>query len=342
MEDIIRNKKVIDKIAHASKFENSSIERVLWMTQISKEIYKSEFLKNDFALMGGSAIAFLYGNIYRLSVDIDLDYINNHDLGKYDRNEITDLQSRHMSEFEKIAHRLKLEYQPVNQEDNRFLQLTMSYKSIYGQQKTIELDLGYRYCHTVLGTKKAVWPNIFEIENYKSLPVMTLMPEELWASKITAMIGTNRIDIKGKRYLGSKNKIRHLYDTWHLIDSEEIMNEINIGILKSLTILFGMTRVENYDLCRGDALALYSQADYDNDLYPVIRNTKDLPQLRIMQRDTRKFLDEFIFSYDENEYEFMEDFKSGNFRPLKILPPKIAKKVEGLYFYKEMLEIVKR
>lgn len=324
MEDIIRNKKVIEKIAHASKFENSSIERVLWMTQISKEIYKSEFLKNDFALMGGSAIAFLYGNIYRLSVDIDLDYISNHDLGKYDRNEITDLQSRHMSEFEKIAHRLKLEYQPVNQEDNRFLQLTMSYKSIYGQQKTIELDLGYKYCHSVLGTKKAVWPNIFEIENYESFSVMTLMPEELWASKITAMIGTNRIDIKGKRYLGSKNKIRHLYDTWHLIDSEKIMNEINIGILKSLTILFGMTRVENYDL------------------YPVIRNTKDLPQLRIMQRDTRKFLDKFIFSYDENEYEFMEDFKSGNFRPLKILPPEIAKKVEGLYFYKEMLEIVKR
>mgnify|MGYP001767861519 CR=1 FL=1 len=85
MDRIINDKDAIKAIADQSKFDVIVVEKVLHMERILHKISESELLRKDFALMGGSAIVFLYGNVYRLSVDLDLDFINNPNLGKDDR-----------------------------------------------------------------------------------------------------------------------------------------------------------------------------------------------------------------------------------------------------------------
>lgn len=342
MTDLLKSEEKISEIAISHKFENKMVERVLWMTLVLEKISSSKILCDDFALMGGSAIAFLYGNIYRLSVDLDIDYINNPDLGKNGKGEIEEKQKEHVAEVKSLAEDIGLNFEKLKQEDLRFLQINLNYPSIFGGEVSVELDLGYRYCHSVLGTQKVEWPNIFKQVSYSGFKIHTLFPEELWASKINAMVGTERIDIGSKRYLGFKNKIRHLYDTWYLIDRILPKEMTDLNLLKRLTLLFGVTRIKQYEFCRGESLIGYNQNDYDNNLYPVLKRDQDIPELLPMLRKVRSFLDSNIFNYNIDEGEFIIDFYSKNFRPEKIFPKEIADKIKGMYFYDEMMNMIRR
>ncbi|MBT7826383.1 MAG: hypothetical protein HN600_07295, partial [Bacteroidetes bacterium] len=118
--------------------------------------------------------------------------------------------------------------------------------------------------------------------------------------------------------------------------------ELDLELLKKLCILFGITRIEEYEFCRGETLKGYLQKNYDNDLYPVLKTTQVTPKLIQMQREVRIFLDKYIFSYNEQEREFMEDFYSENFRPNKLFNVEISNRLNEMYFYDEMLKMIKR
>ncbi|MBP6872916.1 MAG: nucleotidyl transferase AbiEii/AbiGii toxin family protein [Ignavibacteriaceae bacterium] len=343
MDRIINDKNAIKAIADQSKFEIIVVEKVLHMERILHKISESELLRNDFALMGGSAIVFLYGNVYRLSVDLDLDFINNPNLGKDDRGEIRELQRKHIGEFQRIAGELNMGFEEIPPDDERFIQLKMNYNSVvYASEYSVELDLGYRYCSTIFGVQEVSWPNHFKIEDFPKISIQTFSPAELWASKIIAMISTRRKDFKGNKFLGFKNKIRHLYDTWYLLDSEHMLKSVDFNDLKNLTLLFGMTRIENYEFCRGEIISLYSQENYDNDLHPVLINSKDTPRLIAMQRRVRKFLDQKIFCYNKADYDFMEKYVAGLFRPEDLFGDELGATIKSFYFYREMTEMLKR
>ena len=94
--------KFIEEVARTNRFLGATIEHVYWMKNILKAMQETP-LSKDFALMGGSAIAFLYGNIYRLSVDLDLDYIANPGLGREGSHEIEELQKYVHAEAINIA-----------------------------------------------------------------------------------------------------------------------------------------------------------------------------------------------------------------------------------------------
>lgn len=272
---IVNDREKIDEIAKQNKFDVLTVEKVLNMFNILYEISRSEMLSKDFALMGGSAIVFLYGNIYRLSVDLDLDYVGNSHLGRHDHDEILETQRLHIKEFRNIAKKLSYELEEMNQNDDRFLQLKYNYKSVVaGNEQSVELDLGYRYCQSVLGVKTIQWPNVFNFDNFPNFSVQTLPPEELWASKINAMVSADQKDNKEYRYLGGKYKIRHLYDVWFFIKNILKGGSIDKVLLKSLVLLFGMTRIEQYEFTRGEVLSLYSEDDYNNNLLPVIITPK--------------------------------------------------------------------
>lgn len=343
MDRIINDKDAIKAIADQSKFEIVIVEKVLNMERILHKISESDLLRRDFALMGGSAIAFLYGNVYRLSVDLDMDFINNPILGKDDQDEIIELQRNHIREFQRIANELKLRFEELPTEDERFIQLKMSYNSVvYPHEYSVELDLGYRYCSTILGVQEVNWPNHFRIEDFPEFSVQTFYTEELWASKINALVSLDARGENEDRYLGGKNKIRHLYDIWYLLDHEDLMKQLDLRMLKNLALLFGMTRNKQYELCRGEKLALYSQDDYNRDLYPVIIKSVRAPQLLSMQRKVRLFLDRNIFNYDDAEMRFIEAFDAKLFRPEDLFGDEMGARIKSFYFYREMTEMLKR
>lgn len=344
----MHNQEFFEDLASRTHFYSQTIEKVYWMKKILNFFQDTQF-SEDFALMGGSAIALLHEKIYRLSVDLDMDFINNPDLGRNGSDEIEKLQKKHFEIISKCGKALKLDVKQTElAADRRFAQFMFIYPSVYGGQQSVDLDLGYRYCHSILNSKIHQFNDFIE---EKKIQVRTLAPEELWASKITAAIGGERMDVpdgKGSKrvFLGFKRKIRHLYDCYHLVVNiiQKTPDKIDVELLRKLVILMGATRIENFEFHRGDLIGLYEETEVDTELRPVLKTTLDPPDLMTMKRKLRRFLDASIFGdLSDNVYEFYEDFASKNFRPQKLFDTTTAGRLKGMFYYDEILEkVIKR
>ena len=66
---------MMDELSVKTGFHVDTIEKVYRLTEILKELSEIDSIKRNVVLKGGTAINFLYFDIPRLSVDIDLDYI---------------------------------------------------------------------------------------------------------------------------------------------------------------------------------------------------------------------------------------------------------------------------
>jgi|GEM_PF-2298425 len=328
----------IEKFSKQYKIEYPTGEKVLWLTRALHALSISS-IGPDFALMGGSAIVFLYRDMYRFSTDLDLDFIGNKNLGKKGRGEIKQRQKSDMAVLKSIAGKLGCTLNRKKQEDDRFVQCEMSYPSYYTRTGVVELEMSYRYCHSVLGVVSLQWPISFDsiVPKFK---VRSLQQEELYASKALAMVDAKeRLDFPGKIGLMFKRKIRHLFDMYFL--AEEALNgnsKIDIQLLHNLVVLFGMTRIENFRFFRGNAIGSYTKEDIKSELKSVVPKKVPIPTVDEMKWLVRKFFDIHVFNWSKREHEFVEDFKAGNFRPDDLFGPgRISKNLRGMHYYKEIL-----
>lgn len=342
---------VINGLSDKYRIEEGVVEKVLWLTRVLEALTRSA-VANDFALMGGSAIVFLHRDVYRFSTDLDLDFIGDKDLGIEGKKQLSDRMRNDQKHLRRIAKDLGMTLQLSKDTGSmakasirRFVQYEMDYPSHYRRREgaAVEIDLSYRYCHTVLKPVRKPWP--FDVPDLvPAFQVQTLQPEELYAGKIIAMLEgeeTERIDFEDKIRLLYKRKIRHLYDVYLIAqDVAEGKNALDLKLLKSLVLLFGVSRIQNFAFARGDAIMVYKDADIQKELVPVMPSGKYVPTAQEMKWAIRRFLDQHLLNYSETDYEFMEDFAAKNFRPQKIFGTTEARRVKGMFFYKEMLEKV--
>ena len=66
---------MIQEFSVQTNFHVDIVEKVYRLTELLKEITKVPAINDKIVLKGGTAINFIYFNIPRLSVDIDIDYI---------------------------------------------------------------------------------------------------------------------------------------------------------------------------------------------------------------------------------------------------------------------------
>lgn len=328
----------IEKFCKNNKIEYPTGEKILWLTRVLHALSISS-IGSDFALMGGSAIVFLYRDMYRFSTDLDLDFIGNKDLGMKGKREIKQRQKSDMTVFQSIAKDLGCKLKRKEQEDDRFVQYEMSYPSYYTRTGVVELDMSYRYCHSVLGPVRRRWPISLEgiVPEFK---VQSLRQEELYASKALAMVDAKeRLDFPGKIGLMFKRKIRHLFDIYFIAD--EILNNrstINVKRLHDLVVLFGMTRIKQFRYFRGNAIGSYTDEDIKNELQNVVPKKVPIPDIDQMKWTVRQFFDIYIFNWGKREHRFVEDFSSRNFRPEDLFGNGvISKRLHGMQYYKEIL-----
>ena len=338
----------IDKCVNEYEIEDITIEQVLWLSQVLRAISKSD-LGKDFALMGGSAIVFLYRNLYRFSTDLDLDFVGNKNLGCGGKNEIIKQFENDHGKLREVAKSLGMvlkfgaNIKSMDQAvKNRFIQYVLEYPSQYSSSSnSVEIDLSYRYCHSVLEPVIKPWPIVVD-QLIPAFSVQTLSLEELFAGKIIAILKgktMKRLDFSGSIGLLFKRKIRHLYDTFLLAD--DVLNKrimIDLKLLKSLILLFGVSRISDFGLYRGDSIVAYEEQDKIDELSPVVPSTIPLPSVKEIQWTVRKFLDLYIFHFSKKDYEFIEDFSAKIFRPQKIFPASIAQRIKDAFYYKEILE----
>ncbi|TSA25006.1 nucleotidyl transferase AbiEii/AbiGii toxin family protein [bacterium] len=332
------SQKLVEAFSKKHKVEYPTGEKVLWMSRVLHALSVSP-IGPDFALMGGSAIVFLYRSMYRFSTDLDLDFIGNKDLGKKGKGEISQRQKSDMYVLLPIAEKLGCQFKRNTQKDERFVQYEMSYPSYYTRRGVVELDMSYRYCHSVLGPVNLPWPISFDgiIPNFK---VQSLKQEELYASKALAMVDAKeRLDFPGKIGLMFKRKIRHLFDVYFLAD--EVMNgdsKVDIDQLHNLVVLFGMSRMKNFQYFRGNAIGSYTEADVKNELRAVVPRGVPIPSVEEMKWQVRKFFDLHVYNWAIREHRFIEDFVAGNFRPEDLFGGgAISKSLHGMQYYKEIL-----
>lgn len=327
----------VESWAQKHQVEFPTAEKVFWLTRVLHAITASD-LGQVFALIGGSAIVFLYREMYRFSTDLDLDFVGNRNLGRKGVREVETQKDKDHAILEDIARQLELKFKPLPKPQPRFVQYEMIFPSAYTRTGSIELDISYRYGHSVLGTVSRPW--LIADASLPASSVNTLKEEELYASKAIAMVDVKeRLDFPNEIGLFTKRKIRHLFYVYLL--SRQVLDgesKLNLSLFRDLFILFGMTRIKNFEYFRGNAIGSYKDADIKAELLSVVPRDFPVPTVDEMKWTVRKFLDQHVFTYAEREYRFMEDFRSGHFRPEDLFGTgDMASRLRDTQYYREIL-----
>ena len=330
--------KLIDAIAKKHKVEYPTAEKVIWLTRVLHAISVSK-IGNDFALMGGSAIVFLYRSMYRFSTDLDLDFIGNKALGKHGMAEIERRVKADRKALQQLARDLEMNFKVVRAKPGeRFVQYGLEYRSKYTRIGVVELDISYRYCHSVVEPVRRPWP-ITLPEMVPEFDVQSLTQEELYASKVLAMVDfKERLDFPGLIGLMFKRKIRHLFDVYLLAD--DVLSgdcKMDLECLRDLVLLFGMTRIQNFEYLGGSVVGSYTNDDIRNELRSVVPKDLTIPTINEMRWKVRQLFDKRLFNWGNREHRFIEDFRAKKFRPEDLFSSAIAKRLHGMHYYKEIL-----
>lgn len=330
--------KVFEDFARTRKLEPPTAEKVIWLSRVLHSISTAPIAK-DFALIGGSAIVFLYRDMYRFSTDLDLDFIGNRSLGKLGTPEIAEQLKKDRTVLQRLARGLGMEFNVLRAKPGeRFVQYQLEYRSEYTRSGGVELDISYRYCHSVLGPVSRPWPITFG-EILPKFRVQSLKMEELYASKVLAMLDAKeRLDFPGLIGLLFKRKIRHLFDV-HLLADEVLRGDsgLKLGTIHDLVLLFGMTRIKNFEYLAGSVIGSYTDEDIRNELSSVVPKGIPIPTVDEMKWKVRKLFDEHLFRWSRREHRFIEDFRARNFRPEDLFSAKVSKGLHGMYYYKDIL-----
>ena len=170
--------KIIDHQSERLNFNRKSMEKVVRLSLILKEISKNNLLKEKLAFFGGTAINMIYNNLLRLSVDIDLQYI-----GSKDKDQMLKDRDKIRETFKSILENLKYKYKFVS--NYALDQYNINYEMRDGHVEKIKVDLNYydRVPILPLEPKKVKTP--LHDQNFS---LKTFKKEELYARKIIALI----------------------------------------------------------------------------------------------------------------------------------------------------------
>lgn len=194
----IFDKNYISKKSSESGFNRDTYEKVLRLVDVLEFVNHDEFLNERLALKGGTAINLLELDLPRLSVDIDLDYLNNVDVEqmKRDREEI----SARILKFMEQKGYLR------NKSDRMSFVLDsyyFSYINSGGNKDNIKFDINYvMRAHIYKAIKRNVLTDLFQVDG----GVNSLSSLEIYGSKINA--------------LNNRAAVRDLYDVYKLINKK--------------------------------------------------------------------------------------------------------------------------
>ncbi len=171
------DRRFFEEMSATTKFQVDILEKSYRLTELLREITDTK-LGKLLVLKGGTSINFVYFDIPRLSVDIDMDYI-----GSVQRETMLD-------DREKIGKVLRRIYKNLGyelDEDQRYaLQRdNLYYENSARNRDRIKVETNYLKRTTILKTVNKVFRHPFP---YKSFEIRTLNPNELFARKLAALV----------------------------------------------------------------------------------------------------------------------------------------------------------
>jgi len=279
MFDLTRNE--LDTFAKETGFLKNSLEKMFRLLDILSILKTNPVTKNAFVLKGRTALNLFVLDIHRISVDIDLNYIQS-----ISRSSMLKDRRTINSEIQKIFHPT---YEiRMSKDVHALTQFEFRYATISGSSDMLKLEINYLKRITLLPSQ------IVRIHRFdRNINFLCLDFLELLASKIIALLN---------RYTP-----RDLFDVYQMINSPF---KIKKDLLKMLLFFYGIvTKTEIFELFKLK-FDLISQADIQNKLYPMLRKRAH-PDRDDLVANVENFLNPYLSLSDKEAEALRNLYKTG-------------------------------
>ena len=278
-------------MANEMNFVRDTLEKVLRLSEILNYLNANPMTKDNLALKGGTAINLTVFDLPRLSVDIDLDFANNlpRDEMMIARESIrNDLRTYMSTQGYAISPRSKA----VHSLDS----FVFTYQNLGGMNDNIKIEINYSLRAHIFDP---VLRNLSVPELNGGNTVKTLVPIELFAAKINALIG--------------RAAARDLYDVHNMIKFG-LFDESELPMLRKCVVFYTAISqdeiTEEYDFKRMNAI---TSRKIKTDLLPVIKKG-EFVELDGIKKEVTEYLTGLL-TLTSDEREFLTRFKNKRYTP---------------------------
>ena len=304
--DITRS--YIIETARKYGFQRDTLEKVIRLYQILKDMSGIPLFRDCFALKGGTAINLVCFNLPRLSVDIDLDFPR---FGRMPA--LLPLRKEIKSALFDLLQSRGYTVGKLGKELHTLDQWTFNYRSIAGNNDHIKMELNY-------GIRNHFLPVVSKEINLDIVPdagirFPTLHPCELFATKINALI--------------ERRAVRDLFDVYSLSQSNMLSTLREREMLKKGIVFYQTIGVEGTARKEIDLSGIMDiePSRIRSQLMPLLPSGKKFFPIDIAKRSTMQYLTS-ILTLSPREREYMESFSKGIYKPeLLFSDPEIIRRI---------------
>lgn len=285
----------INETAKKHGYQRDTLEKVIRLYYVLKDISETPLLRDNLALKGGTAINLAYFSLPRLSVDIDLDFTQ--------PGKMQDLLPLRQKVKETLFDLLQTQGYTIGKlgkELHTLDQWTFNYKSVTGNNDHIKIELNY-------GIRNHILPIIHKSINLEIVPdvgihIPTLHPCELFATKINALI--------------ERGAVRDLFDVYSLIRSNILSSPEERELLKKSIVFYQTIGVEGVAKKEIDLSKILSIQPFKikSQLIPLLPSGKKFFPIDEAKETTMRYLKSLLI-LSSKEREYMESFSKNIYRP---------------------------
>lgn len=291
--DVMRSH--IYELAQKQGFQRDTLEKVVRLYYVLKDMSENPLFRDNLALKGGTAINLAYFNLPRLSVDIDMDFTRSGkmvDLSPY-RKAIKDTLFDLLQSQGYTIGKLGKELHTLDQ-------WTFNYQSVTGNNDHIKVELNYGIRNHILPiVDKDITLNIVSDAGIK---IPTLHPCELFATKINALI--------------ERAAVRDLFDVYYLSKSSLLSTKEEREMLKKSIVFYQTIGVEgaakrNINIAK---IRDIQPSKIKSQLTPLLPSGKKYFPIDEAKEETMQYLTS-VLTLSSKEQEYMENFSNGIYKP---------------------------
>ena len=290
------NKSYLDSIAKEKGFVRDNLEKVIRLAEVLRHLNQNPLLHQTLALKGGTAINLMVFQMPRLSVDIDLDFIEN--CSKEEMINKRQMINQHIQTYmAKMGYVLKAGSKSPHSLDSWIF----GYTNAGGNPDNIKIEINYSNRQHVL---PIVEGNI-NIDFLDTLKCRILSPLEIFGSKINALI--------------NRAAVRDIYDIYKMITSNLFTTTEENELLRKILVFY----ITVGSICKAEEVNLkqlslhhierLSFSQVRAQLLPVL-NRNEKFELSIAKEKVIQFLKQFL-QFSKEEQLFVEHFNQRIYSP---------------------------
>ena len=278
-------------MAEEMNYVRDTLEKVLRLSEILRYLNENPLMREHLALKGGTAINLTVFDLPRLSVDIDLDFEKN-----LPREDMLTLRDRIRDDLRIYMTTQGYAISPRSKAFHSLDSYVFTYRSLGGVNDNIKIEINYSLRAHVFepamrGLSKPEWNG--------GAKVKTLVPTELFAAKINALLG--------------RAAARDLYDVHNMIRFG-LFDESELPMLRKCVVFYTAISQDEipdeYSFKRLDAITLRK---IKTDLLPVIKRG-EFVDLAAVKREVTDFLSALL-TVTPDERAFLARFKNKEYCP---------------------------